>query len=61
MTLRGGRYRGRRLDEVPRPYLLWLARRAQISPELRVAVRWHLGLIPAPAGFDFKMAEAGDA
>jgi hypothetical protein len=60
MTMPVGRYRGRPLNAVPRDYLRWLLRQPNVRPSLRFAIKRQLGILGAPAGFDFKMAAAGD-
>jgi hypothetical protein len=63
-TLKFGRWRGTRLDKVPRSYLMWLVRQENIRPDLRVALKRRLGMpVAAPAvpvAADFKAAAAGD-
>jgi hypothetical protein len=57
-----GRYKGKPLETVPKTYLRWLLRQGHVRPDLRIAVKRHLGIMtaPPPSAFDFKMAAAGE-
>jgi len=61
-TMPIGRYRGKPLDVVPKQYLRWLVQQHGVRPDLRIAIKRHLGIMVAPpAALDFKAAAAGDA
>lgn len=42
MVMQSGRYKGKRLAEIPRDYLEWLARVASVDADLKVAARRQL-------------------
>ena len=62
-----GRYRGMRMRDVPRPYLMWLRRQPTIGAELKAALSAELGMkaksaeVHRHAPVDVKLRAAGDS